>query len=67
MGMSEIITTIVAAIGGSAVLVAVLGWLARSIIVHLLSKDIEVFKTNLQVESQRELAHLKAEPAKFKA
>jgi len=60
MGIGEIITAISVAIGGSAVLLAVLGWLARSLIVHLLAKDIETFKANLQLESQRELAQLKS-------
>jgi hypothetical protein len=56
MSIGEIIT----AIGGSAVLFAALGWVMRSIILHLLSKDIETFKTKLQMESQREMAHLKS-------
>lgn len=43
-----------------AAVVGVVGWLARSIILHLLSKDVEKFKSSLQIESQLELANLKA-------
>lgn len=60
MSTSEIITIIVGSIGGSAALFAVLGFLARSIVVHLLSRDIEKFKLDLQHESQKEMARLQS-------
>lgn len=56
MSIDEVIT----AIGGSAVLFLALGWVTRSIILHLLSKDTERFKANIQIESQREVSHLKS-------
>jgi hypothetical protein len=56
MGISEFVTAIL----GSGVLLAAFCWLAREIIKQLLSRDIEKFKANLQMESQREIAHLKS-------
>ncbi len=56
MGFGEIIV----AIGGSGVLFAAMAWLARSIINHFLSKDLENFKLILQKESQQELMHLQS-------
>lgn len=52
---------IIASIGGSAALFAVVGWLSRSIISQLLSKDIEAFKSKLQYDSQLELTKFKSE------
>lgn len=45
MGILEIIT---AAVGGSAVLIGAVAWLIRSLTVHVLSQDLESFKTKLQ-------------------
>jgi hypothetical protein len=56
----EALNTFFSALGGVAVSLAVLPWIARSIVSHLLSKDIEKFKLELQIESQRELMNLKA-------
>ena len=56
MGIEQVI----AAIGGSAVLFGAMAWLARSIITHVLSKDIEKHKINRQAESQKELVRLKS-------
>jgi len=58
MSTFEIILT---SIGGSAVLFAVVGWLAKSIISQLLEKDFERFKLNLQASAQMELEKFKAE------
>jgi len=46
--------------GGATLLISAIAWLIRSITVHLLSKDIEIFKQTLKVESDRELALLKS-------
>jgi hypothetical protein len=54
------IDQIIMAIGGSAVLFGATAWLARSIITHVLSKDIEKHKMNLQAESQKELVRLQS-------
>lgn len=54
------ISGIITAIGGSAVLFGAVAWLARSIVTHVLSKDIEKFKVNLQAESQKELVRLQS-------
>ncbi len=48
MKTSEIITLIISSIGGSAVLFAVVAWLARSLIKQLLEKDLVSFKLNLE-------------------
>ena len=56
MEFSELIT----AIGGSAILFAAMAWLTRSVINHLLSKDLEIFKLKLQEESQQELIRLQS-------
>jgi hypothetical protein len=56
MGTGEIIT----AIGGSAALFGAMAWLARSVITHVLSRDLEKFKTNLQAETQQELIRLQS-------
>lgn len=39
------------AFGGTALLIAALAWLARSIVLHVLSKDLEKFKHSLQMEA----------------
>ncbi len=51
---------IIASIGGSAVLFGALAWLFKSIITHYLSKDIDKFKANLQLEAQKEMAHIQS-------
>ncbi len=60
MSIGEIIITIIASIGGSAVLLLAISWLAKSIISHLLTKDVETYKAKLQTESQREMNQLKS-------
>ena len=35
-------------VGGSAVLLAAIGWLLRSIILHSLNKDIEIHKETIK-------------------
>jgi hypothetical protein len=55
----EIWQTILLALGGNAVLLAVLGWLSKSFVSQLLAKDIEAFKYNLKSESEAELQKLK--------
>ncbi len=54
------ITEIITSISGSAVLFGAMAWFARSIVTHVLSKDIEKFKVNLQAESQKELVRLQS-------
>ena len=44
-------TIIISSIGGSAVLFGALAFLARSIIVHFLDKDVENFKNTLQLKA----------------
>jgi hypothetical protein len=60
MNLGEMIVAISASVGGSAVLIAVIGFLSRSLLSNFLSKDIEAFKANLQMESQREITKLKS-------
>ncbi len=49
---------ILASIGGTAALVTALGFLAKSIVVHLLSRDIEKFKIELKSEKDAEIQRL---------
>ena len=46
-------------LGGTAIVLAVVGWLVRSLIGHFLSKDVEAFKQRLQSESTVELERLR--------
>lgn len=48
----EVWQTILIAFGGNMVLLAVLGWLAKAIVVQLLTKDIENFKSSLKAEAE---------------
>jgi len=45
--------------GGSVLLIAAVAWLSRSIITHLLSKDIETFKNTIKCDIEKEIALLK--------
>jgi len=60
MTVSEIITIIAGAVAGSAVLFGAVGWFLKSIMNHILARDIEKFKLNLQNESQQELLRLQS-------
>lgn len=44
MGVLEVI---IASVGGSAIVVGAVAWLIRSLTIHILSKDLESFKTKL--------------------
>lgn len=57
----EIWQTILLAIGGNAVLVAVLGYLAKSLVSGLLAKDIKKFEVELQSKSSAAIVNLKSE------
>ncbi len=50
--MTEII---IGAIAANTIMIAVLGFLARTILQHFLSKDIEKFKSNLESEAKSEI------------
>jgi len=52
---------IVLSLGGNAVLLAVLGWLARSLLGQLVAKDLERFKTQLASASNAAAEQLKHE------
>ncbi len=52
---------IVKFLGGTALALAAVGWLVRSVIVHLLSKDIESFKEQLRAQSAVQLERLRHE------
>jgi hypothetical protein len=52
--------TILLSFGGSAVLLTALGFLARSVINHYLSKDIEMFKSQLKASADLAQAELKS-------
>lgn len=48
-------------IGGATVLIAAVAWLIRTLAKHILSKDIEIFKSQLLAKSNIELEKLKHE------
>jgi len=52
---------IVNTLGGTAILVSAMAWLARSLIGQYLNKDIERFKSDLKANSDKEVESLKAE------
>ena len=47
-------------LGGTVAAIAAVAWLARSIITHLLSKDVETYKARLKSESDLETERLRA-------
>jgi hypothetical protein len=47
-------------LGGTAILVAALAWLSKSLLIASLSKDLERFKSDLQATSQRSIESYKA-------
>ncbi|MBJ9677912.1 hypothetical protein [Burkholderia gladioli] len=51
--------TALLAVGGNAALLAVLGWLAKSLLEKLLTKDVERFKASLASEAQSAIERLK--------
>lgn len=53
--------SILIAFGGNAVLLLVLGWLARSLGSQVLAKDLEKFKAELAAASSATMEHLKHE------
>lgn len=53
--------TILLALGGNLVLIAALGWLAKSFVTSLLNRDIEKFRTNLQAEYDSSIENLRHE------
>ena len=50
---------ILVAFGSTAILLALVAWLVKSIITHFLSKDVEVYKTKIKSEADQELEALK--------
>lgn len=55
-----IIQEVLTHLGEFAILVGAIAWLAKKIITQQLSKDMEIFKSQLQKESQREIESLKS-------
>jgi hypothetical protein len=58
--MEEVLKTLGLSITGVVVGLAFLGWLARSIILHILRSDLERHKAKLKADSERELESFKA-------
>jgi len=57
----DILKELVTILGGTAIAVAALAWLAKSLVTHFLSKDIEKHKNDLAAQSALELDKLRAE------
>ena len=53
--MISALFTYIGTIGGAAALVAAFVWLTRTLIMHSLSKDLELYKTRLKEDADREL------------
>jgi hypothetical protein len=51
--------TIAVAVGGNAIVLAVLGWLAKSLVTGLLQKDMEQFKSALVAETESSIEKLR--------
>ncbi len=58
--MNEIVKDTIITLGGSAMAIAAVAWLARTIITHFLSKDHEAFKLKLKNDSDLELEKLRS-------
>lgn len=56
----DVITNIVATVGGGAVLLGAAAWLIKSALTHKLAQDTEVFKTQLRANANAEIERLKA-------
>ena len=50
---------IIIAISTSGIAIAALAWLAKKIVSHFLSKDIEAYKVKLEAESEVEIEKLR--------
>lgn len=48
-------------LGGTALVLAAVAWLVRSLVAHVLSRDIELFKERLQAQSAVQLERLRHE------
>lgn len=55
----EVWQTVILALGGNVALLAVLGWLSKSLVSQLLAKDIEGYKASLKSESDAALQQLR--------
>ncbi len=64
---SSMVWTVLTAISTSAVLLAFVAWLVRSVITHWLSKDIEQFKMTMKYEKDIEIERLKGQLKKMTA
>jgi hypothetical protein len=58
--IQQIWREIIIALGGASILIAAVAWLIKTIVVHLLSKDVEVYKVRISAETERELESFKA-------
>jgi len=59
--MSGFWAELIKSLGGLAILAVALAWLTKSIITHLLSKDVEAYKSRIASESAREIEQFKAQ------
>jgi len=57
----NVIVAVIAAFGGTAFLVAVVAYLARTLVLYAVSRDLERYKTDLRTAAERDIAQFKAE------
>jgi hypothetical protein len=58
--MSELIADVIKILGTAALVVIAAAWLTKSIITHILSRKVEVYKSELKRESDKEVERLKS-------
>ncbi len=60
MSINQIITTVVATIGGVGVLVAAVAWLVKALVSNRLERDVEKFKIEMKASADTEIERVKA-------
>lgn len=54
------ITTFLTALAANTIVLGVVGFLSKSIVVHLLNKDVELFKSKLQADASKQIEEFKS-------
>jgi hypothetical protein len=57
---SELLANVIKTVGTAALVVAAAAWLTESIITHILSRKVEVYKSELKRESDQEAERVKS-------
>ena len=57
---SELLADVIKTVGTAALVVAAAAWLTKAIITHILSRKVEVYKSELKRESDQEAERVKS-------